>query len=788
MLLFDEIPQPLIFYDNLEKQDRFKENHEKYIFSLLVEYDRLLPFQFEFVQTETLTGLAVYNLDGQEVVKLSIAQMEHVYEDTFNYYTWKANSVMKTSSNQNLSLACGKYYLQATTTQKTYFSETFTAIDNVDDFLILEWANNTNLGPFYYGNGYRNRLITDTFITKGTPEVIIESEEDGFGNLIDTFKKYDVTYDIDFSIVPNFLYEVISFMSIHNDITVKTAEDIRHGYIKNVIVEADQLPEEIPYWDVKINFKQDQFFFNTSSGGGDGRGGGIYRFADLLDVIKPLKSNRFLFWNGYTVETIDVDPTDGTLQGVTEKGPATDRIITVRGVRVQQLLGLPNGPPEVADRKPDETYMFINRDGTDYMPSDDVMSLEDLQNVAPYIPVNSMLFKGLDGIWRGAEMPDISILATKDWVTQGFVALATNQTITGAKHFSGAIGLPSSEPSIEQRVGGVTYIYSEGDGHGATPMPYYGSLEEIQNVADIIDVNKFLFKGADGIWVGVDVTVPDLSGYALKSWVTTGFAAKDGTGAAGTWGIDISGSANRATYWNNNVYLPVAYPDPPAYVMAFDGTEWRPSTPTSIRSFLGMPSGGDTFQSVTNRGQYTSNSIEIGGVSHLHQHINWMDATSSDAYLRVIPDTRQLTFTNGNFANPNWDVVSFRTGYIYAERHIYSVRSVNYGVGNTGDFFNEYSGTKDLRSANQRPKVLSFHTGLSFSAHDAYQGTRIWSQIGASPYGHDGFLIAQFTSGEVLINTKLQAPYFRSTQALGIPYGAPPVHLREPGVTYIYAI
>ncbi len=45
--------------------------------------------------------------------------------------------------------------------------------------------------------------------------------------------------------------------------------------------------------------------------------------------------------------------------------------------------------------------------------------------------------------------------------------------------------------------------------------------------------------------------------------------------------------------------------------------------------------------------------------------INWTSAASGDAFLRVLPGTRTLAWSNGNFSDPNWSAETFQTGHIW---------------------------------------------------------------------------------------------------------------------------
>lgn len=266
MLLFDEIPQPLTFYDRLDKQDRFRENHERYAFDLLAQSDRLLPFQLRFAAGETLTALAIADLSGNVVANLSIADIESVEVSDYTYYSWQADFAIKTLSGDDLLLECGvKYYVVAVTNFDQYYSEVFRPVFDIDKYLLIEWRSDNNVEPAYYGSGFRFRLIADTFITKGLPQIFIDSEEDGYGQAVDISRKVTVTYDIGLGIIPGYLFEAVAFMAIHPDVRVSTAGGLREGAMVNISVSEEQI-DNAPYWDVTVNFEQGRYYYNTNCG------------------------------------------------------------------------------------------------------------------------------------------------------------------------------------------------------------------------------------------------------------------------------------------------------------------------------------------------------------------------------------------------------------------------------------------------------------------------------------------------------------------------------------------
>lgn len=187
----------------------------------------------------------------------------------------------------------------------------------------------------------------------------------------------------------------------------------------------------------------------------------------------------------------------------------------------ETAIAIPQAPPPV-DSTVGKTFMFIGM-GETATPPPTLSNLEDLQNVASTIPVNSFLYKGLDGVWRGEDspVPDLSAYVTHTYLTSQnylkaedidglYITLATEQTgIIGNKewagrhHFDSAIAIPQTPPSTP--VAGKAYMFI-GAGSSVLPPPTLSNLEDLQNVADVIATNKYLYKNSLGQWVGADVT------------------------------------------------------------------------------------------------------------------------------------------------------------------------------------------------------------------------------------------------------------------------------------------
>jgi hypothetical protein len=110
------------------------------------------------------------------------------------------------------------------------------------------------------------------------------------------------------------------------------------------------------------------------------------------------------------------------------------------------------------------------------------------------------------------------------------------------------------------------------------------------------------------------INISGINGYApLHAGNFNSYAPTlTGTGASGSWDISITGSARQ---WGDQTYLNVDGAVN-SYMLSF-GTDghWHPTGPNFVKSWLGIPSGGETLQSVTDRGKQTSTGQEIQFVS-----------------------------------------------------------------------------------------------------------------------------------------------------------------------------
>lgn len=268
-MVYDELPLALPFYDKKEKQDRYKENiFGNQVFELYALNDRLLPFQFRHLFLNGVLSVQIFTADDIHIGDFDLTKLTISTVSGYGYYAWLGEETVTLTTGALLNLPCsGQYYIKVNFYETdSYWSEVFTIIQNDDDYLKLEWSNlSGDIDPIYYGSGFVNRIYIDTFITKGIPTITIESEKDGYGNVIPVSKTMVNTYDFSLLIVPCFILDAMNFMELHDTIKIYTKNSVRTGLIQNVSVAQDQVNNS-SYFEVIVSFNQDKFYFNSSCG------------------------------------------------------------------------------------------------------------------------------------------------------------------------------------------------------------------------------------------------------------------------------------------------------------------------------------------------------------------------------------------------------------------------------------------------------------------------------------------------------------------------------------------
>jgi len=293
-MLFNNLPLPLTWHNNLLLQDRFRQNVAvNAVHAQLAPYNGLLPFQIIHPTTSELpyswkikcaTDATVANIIAG-YTEPTILDISGFAISALTAETLDGNDIL-TFKNANNSLAIlaglagglvpGVYYMEMIFTSVNagvpIVSELFRVpvdrfqwnVPSTCNYPVLKWYHNSDFKPIHYPGdaSFYNLLYLDSFVTASEPELEITGEKDGNDELFPTFQKAVIKYRLS-AVVPDFIKIALFIMQMHDNKFLTLEYGLRTGEIKNIDVSAS-LTNDGAYSVVEILFEQMQLITDTS--------------------------------------------------------------------------------------------------------------------------------------------------------------------------------------------------------------------------------------------------------------------------------------------------------------------------------------------------------------------------------------------------------------------------------------------------------------------------------------------------------------------------------------------
>lgn len=214
----------LPFYRNINEQNHRKSYAYGAIYPLFAPADRLLPFQImRATRTNGITSVKLYDKTGAEVAditqKMQETGLQIVRFESRGYDVIVYPAILPMPINQ----FDGIYYLTITDGVDTWYSEMFTAVQDVSCYLKIEWYDVENLmfdaGTIVYQNPtFRNVLYLNTEL--GKPEYGFTDEgEDRDGYFFPIKQISEKTYKC-VILAPEYLCDVMRFIRMADIVKV----------------------------------------------------------------------------------------------------------------------------------------------------------------------------------------------------------------------------------------------------------------------------------------------------------------------------------------------------------------------------------------------------------------------------------------------------------------------------------------------------------------------------------------------------------------------------------------
>lgn len=244
-LIYNELPTAFVWYDKIEKQQRYRENAQKATsYKLISSNGRMLPFQFRLNSNLTLgpTDWQLYRAyDDVLVASMStyLSSLHGIRLDTGLYVTFNDDVDLQftlTEGGATVEAMPPDCYYSVITFPDgiKHYSEVFMMVADLSKYIKIQYWNSCDIDPIAYSNTLFKQLVyLDTFIHSSEPEIEEDGERDGQDQIVPTFQKMIVKYR--FSImVPDYMKIAIISMQMHDNVLLTTENGIRTGNIEKM--------------------------------------------------------------------------------------------------------------------------------------------------------------------------------------------------------------------------------------------------------------------------------------------------------------------------------------------------------------------------------------------------------------------------------------------------------------------------------------------------------------------------------------------------------------------------
>ena len=216
----------LPFYTDIKEQDHRKPYAFGEVYALFSLVNQILPFQIDVAAAPT-APIAVYLVDfdsGTETdISAELQELSTVQIDSYSLIVYPSIMPMATSFEQ------GRYYLRLHYTydggSQDYFSEVFTWVASVQNYLKVEWYDRENLllddGAVCYKTPlYRVKHFLYLATELGKPDYTFEEEgEQRDGYFFPTKQLSEKVYRFTF-VAPEYICDVMRFIRLSDIVNV----------------------------------------------------------------------------------------------------------------------------------------------------------------------------------------------------------------------------------------------------------------------------------------------------------------------------------------------------------------------------------------------------------------------------------------------------------------------------------------------------------------------------------------------------------------------------------------
>lgn len=213
---------PLPWYYSVKEQNHNKSYAFGNIYPLYSPNNMLLPFQiYRKKDNSLIKEIIIYTYKGNKYIDITrdLIDTGLVIRDYGSYEL----IIYPAYIPMNINIKQGRYYVRITTTNNiNYYSEIFTVVPNISNFLMIEYWDNNNLQlsdyQIDYTGNYRNRIYIKEEI--GKPEYKFnEVGEDRDGYFFPEKQLSEKTYRF-MMLAPEFLCDAMRIIRLSDNVII----------------------------------------------------------------------------------------------------------------------------------------------------------------------------------------------------------------------------------------------------------------------------------------------------------------------------------------------------------------------------------------------------------------------------------------------------------------------------------------------------------------------------------------------------------------------------------------
>ncbi len=220
---------PLPFYKDINKQNHRKENAFGEVYTLIVPYDHILPFQiYRQHRDDDISAVLLRNFDGTVNQDITVKMLAGGL--TINQYATAGYDIIVFPDNSALGLTIdeGRYYLELSDGVRTWYSEVFNMVIDFEESLKITYWDDTSIALtdniIDYSDDFAFQVYLKTDL--GYPEYAFEEDvTERSGHTFTEKQVSEKTYKFNF-LAPEYLLDAMRIIRMSDNVRITYKDEV----------------------------------------------------------------------------------------------------------------------------------------------------------------------------------------------------------------------------------------------------------------------------------------------------------------------------------------------------------------------------------------------------------------------------------------------------------------------------------------------------------------------------------------------------------------------------------